>query len=47
MTYSKPELIVLMDAIKAVRTAIPKGSYSWPDAGVMNGFTQNAYEADE
>ena len=47
MTYNKPEVVLLGAAVKAVQTANPKLINTFLDSGVFDGFSANAYEADE
>jgi len=47
MSYNKPEVVLLSSAVKAIQTANPKNVHTATDGQQSNGFSANAYEADE
>jgi hypothetical protein len=47
MFYNKPEVVVLGPAVKGIQNADPKNEKQAQDGAVFNGYSTNAYQADE
>jgi len=46
MTYTKPEVVKLDNAVKGIQGGT-KGTNTAPDSNIQKPFTVSAYEADE